>query len=205
MYEAWSAKIVAPYERVTSPVGVVVINGHPKLQKLINSKNQGKTQSESGLGDVEAFVSYNTCYTEKTDWSAVVTGSVKLPTADDENGLGTGKTDCGLAFDLSRSIGHFTPSLGFGYRFLGNPSGADLKNYFYGTVGLGYWVTDDTNLSLTFESDQPSSVGTNVDNELSFGVNHHITKGWDAEAHALVGLSQAAPAFGLGASLRYAF
>ena len=204
-YEGWTAKIVAPHERVTSPVGVIVLNGHPKIQNKLNTLNQGKTQTESGVGDIELLASYDFVHDQQTDWNVSLTGSVKLPTADDEKGLGTGKTDYGLALDLSRSIGRFTPSVGFGYRLIGNPSGADLKNYAYASIGLGYWITDKTNLNLTFESDQRSSVSSNVDNELSFGLNHHLGKAWDIEAHLVVGLSQAAPDFGTGASVRYAF
>jgi hypothetical protein len=204
-YEAWTARVFAPYERVTSPVGVVVIGGHPRLEKRINALNQGKTQSESGVGDVEASLSYDALKHEKTDWRAVFTGSVKLPTGDENKGLGSGKTDYGIALDLSRTIDRFVPSIGIGYRLVGNPSGADLQNYLYGIIGLGYWVTDTTNLALTFESDQRSSASSNVDNELSFGFSHHVGKSWDLEAHLLAGLSQAAPDFGFGASLRCAF
>ena len=203
--KGWTARLFAPYERVTSSVGVVVISGHPRMEKRINAQNQGKTQSESGWGDVDASLSYHALQAEKTDWRAVVTGSVKLPTGDENKGLGSGKTDYGIAFDLSRSVDRFTPSVGFGYRLVGNPSGADLKNYLYGTIGLGYWVTDTTNLALTFESDQRSSASSNVDNELAIGLNHHLAKDWDLEAHVLAGLSQAAPDFGLGASVRCSF
>jgi len=204
-YEGWTARLFAPYERVTSPVGVVIISGHPRLQKLANAKNQGKTQTESGPGDVELFASYDFSHEHQTDWKVAFTGSVKLPSADEAKGLGTGKTDYSLAVDLSRPIGHFTPSIGFGYRFIGNPSGADLRNYFYASVGAGYWITDATNLNLTFESDQRASATSNVDNELSVGLNHHLAKGWDLETHILAGLSQAAPDFGLGASVRCSF
>ena len=203
--QGWTAKIVAPYEHITSPVGVIVIGGHPKLQRRLNAKNEGKTQTESGLGDIETSLSYNVCHDLNTDWNAVVTGSVKLPTADDEKGLGSGKIDYGLALDLSRAIGRFTPALGLGYRIVGNPDGADLRNYCYASLGTGYWMTDATNLNLTFECDQRSSASSNVDNELSLGLNHHLAKAWDLEAHILAGLSTAAPNFGLGASVRYTF
>ena len=204
-YEGLSAKVTIPHEHVTSPIGVIVLNGHPRLQKRLNAQNQGKTQTEAGLGDVETSLSYNVCHELQTDWNVTITGSVKLPTADDEKGLGTGKTDYGFGIDLSRAIGRFTPSIGFGYRLIGNPTGADLRNYLYANIGAGYWITDTTNLNLTFESDQRSSAGSNVDNELSFGLNHHLAKSWDIEAHVLAGLSESAPDFGLGASVRYTF
>jgi hypothetical protein len=204
-YEAWTARVVVPHERVSGPAGIIVVSGHPRLQKLLNAKNEGKTETETGLGDIELFATYDFSHRSQSDWNVALTGSVKLPSADEDKGLGTGKTDYSLALDLSRLIGRFTPSIGFGYRFIGNPSGADLRNYFYASVGGGYWITDDTNLNLTFESDQPSSASSNVDNELSLGLNHHVGKAWDLEAHLLAGLSESAPDFGAGVSVRYMF
>jgi hypothetical protein len=64
-YEGWTARLFAPYERVTSPVGVIVISGHPRLEKRVNAQNQGKTQSESGVSDVEASLSYDTLKSKK--------------------------------------------------------------------------------------------------------------------------------------------
>ena len=204
-YEGLTTRIVIPQLRVTSPVGTVVIAGRPRLQNRINALNQGKTETESGRGDVELSASYNFLHNRETDWSLSLAGSVKLPTADDDKGLGTGKTDYGIALDLSRSFGHFTPTIGFGYRIIGNPTGANLKDYAYASIGAGFWITDTTNLSLTLESDQPDSASSGVDNELSLGLNQHLGKHWDIEAHVLVGLSKSAPDKGLGASVRFTF
>ena len=204
-YEAWSARVDVPRERVTSPVGTIVIAGRPRLQNRINARNQGLTQTESGLGDVEGSISFDACHGSQTGWSAVLTGNVKFATADEEKGLGTGKTDYGFAFDLSRTIDRLTPSIGFGYHIVGKPTGSDLKNYATGSIGLGYWLTDSTNLNLSFDCYQRSSASSNVDNELSLGLNQHLAKHWDIEAHALVGLSQSAPDYGAGASVRFSF
>ncbi len=204
-YEGLITRIVIPQLHVTSPVGTVIIAGRPRLQNRINTLNQGKTETESGRGDVELSASYDFLHNRETDWSLALGGSVKLPTADDEKGLGTGKTDYGIALDLSRSFGRFTPSIGFGYRIVGNPTGADLKNYAYASIGVGFWITDTTNLSLNFESDQPYSASSGVDNGLTLGLNQHLGKRWDIEAHVLVGLSESAPDKGLGASVRFTF
>jgi hypothetical protein len=204
-YRTWSARIYVPHEHVTSPQSSVVINGRPRLQNRINAKNQGKTVSESGLGDIELSLSYNASAALSKSWSAVLTGAVKLPTADEEKGLGTGKADYGFALDLSRSFDRLSLSASFGYRVVGNPTGAELQNYAYGNAGFGYWITDTTNLHLAFECYQRYSAKTNVDNELSFGVNQHLADHWDLEVHALAGLSQSAPDYGAGASVRYSF
>jgi len=111
----------------------------------------------------------------------------------------------GLGFSLARNIGRLTPSIGFGYRVVGKPEGSDLKNYTYGSVGLGYWVTDSTNLNLSFNTYQSSSESSGVDNELSLGLNQNLGKHWDLEIHALAGLSTHAPDYGAGTSVRFSF
>ena len=204
-YRVWSAQVYVPYEQITSPLGTVVINGRPRLQNRINAKNQDKTETESGLGDAELSLSYNASKAFSRNWSVVLTGAVKLPTADEEKGLGTGKTDYGFALDLSRSFDRLSLSTSFGYRIVGKPTGSDLCNYAYGNAGFGYWITDTTNLHLAFECYQRYSTTTNVDNELSFGVNQHLADHWDIEAHALAGLSQSAPDYGAGTSVRFSF
>jgi hypothetical protein len=204
-YRTWSTQVYIPYEQITSPLGTIVINGRPRLQNRINAKNQGKTETESGLGDAELSLSYNTSKAFSKNWSVVFTGAVKLPTADEEKGLGTGTTDYGCALDLSRSFDRLSLSTSFCYRIVGKPTGSDLCNYAYGNAGFGYWITDTTNLHLAFECYQRYSTTTNVDNELSFGVNQHLADHWDLEVHALAGLSQSAPDYGAGASLRLSF
>jgi hypothetical protein len=201
--EGWSAKVIAPYERVTGPVGLIVINGHPRLEKRLNEINKGKTQTASGIGDAEIWLSRE--IVGKEDWSASFSGMIKLPTGDDEKGLGSGKTDYGLSLDVSRKVDRFIPSLGVGYRFVGKIDGAELRDYFYCSAGLSYWLTDDTNFNITFESDQPASKGSHVDNEISVGVNRHFGQRWDVEFHLLAGLSNAAPDFGAGGSFRFSF
>lgn len=204
-YEAWSARVYMPHERITSPVGTVIIAGRPRLTARLNARNQGKTETVSGLGDVETSISYDAAHKSEKGWSAVFTGTVKFATADEEEGLGTGKRDFGLGFNLSRNIGHLTPSVGFGYRVVGKPEGSDLKNYAYGSVGLGWWATDTTNLNLSFDTYQASSKSSGVDNEISLGLNQNLGKHWDVEVHALAGLSTNAPDYGAGTSLRFSF
>ncbi|MFT3783984.1 MAG: transporter [Nibricoccus sp.] len=204
-YDAWSTRVYVPYEHVESPAGTVVIAGRPRLTARLNARNQGKTHTESGIGDAEASVSFDACHDLKNDWSAVITGTVKLATGDEEKGLGTGKKDYALGLNLSRNIDRLTPSVGLGYRFVGKPTASDLKDYAYASVGLGWWATDATNLNVSFDSYQPSSKSSGVDNELSFGVNQHLGKHWDIEAHILIGLTDAAPDLGLGCSVSVTF
>jgi len=61
-YEAWSARVYIPHERITSPVGTVIIAGRPRITARLNARNQDKTETASGLGDVETSISYDAAH-----------------------------------------------------------------------------------------------------------------------------------------------
>lgn len=75
----------------------------------------------SGIGDTLVSLSYT--WFDPDRWMPFVefTTSVKIPTASDENLIGTGKYDWILQIDLAKPIGRFTPFASLAYRFNGSP------------------------------------------------------------------------------------
>ncbi|MGH9749696.1 MAG: transporter [Candidatus Polarisedimenticolia bacterium] len=62
---------------------------------------------------------------------------VKIPTADQEEGLGTGERDYGAGFVYVQPLGKYWQLLGdAGYRWMGDPEGVDFKNRIRGSLGL---------------------------------------------------------------------
>jgi hypothetical protein len=94
---------------------------------------------EHGIGDL--MVSAKWQVIEKCPLGArhALVPSVKFPTADDENGLGSGKTDYDLTWIASRSLGGKTGiHLNLGYSWIG---GSDDNVLHYG-LALDYQLTD---------------------------------------------------------------
>ena len=106
-------------------------------------------RTESGLGDVIVAATYN-FYDNKASGIALdVTGRVKLPTASEQRGLGSGKTDAALQLDANRDFQRASLFGTVGYKWLGKPEGADLKNVLYSSLGASYKVTDAGSLVAT--------------------------------------------------------
>jgi hypothetical protein len=229
--EDWTIKLNAPYVRLTTPAGITWIGNKPYITGNVKFlpilRAQGMTlkqflklsaqersdfiakyapsQTNSGLGDIDLSTRYNAYHNKDNGWDIGVTGAVSFGTADSDKGLGTGRAEYDLSVDISKTLGRFTPSISFGYHKNCNLEGVDLRDYLYGSIGSSFWITDNTNISLTFTNAQRSSDSGNIDNELYFSVNHNVTKHCDIEVHALTGLSQGTPDWGAGASVRFSF
>ena len=81
-----------------------------------------------------------------------VTGKVKLPTASEADGLGTGKTDC-----IAQTDAYYTmrPGLaafaGVGFRHFGDPAGANFRDVFSGNTGLSWKVLPQMTIGASFD------------------------------------------------------
>jgi len=94
---------------------------------------------EHGIGDLTVGAKWQ--FIEKCPLGArhALAPSVKLPTADDESGLGSGKTDYDLTWITSRSVGNKTAiHLNLGYSWIG---GSDDDVLHYG-VALDFQLSD---------------------------------------------------------------
>jgi outer membrane protein OmpA-like peptidoglycan-associated protein len=94
---------------------------------------------QSGFGDVKLGAKYKLLddYVGGDPVALAIKGFVKLPTADENKGLGTGKVSGGLDLLLSKHLNkkadvHF----GVGYQINGDPAGANIGNAFKWGVGL---------------------------------------------------------------------
>src|SRR3954469_13903655 len=127
----WTAKLVVPWIRITGPGNVV---GAPGDTVVLGGASTGR-RTESGLGDVVASAFYNVLNERSAPFGLDLGGKVKLGTADENRGLGTGKNDFSVQADAFKPMGALTPFASFGYRWYGDPSGVDFKNVFYYSLG----------------------------------------------------------------------
>jgi len=95
--------------------------------------------TESGLGDI--LVGGRYYFNEEGKYPDIEgVASIKLPTADKDKGLGTGKSDAGIRMEASK---HFHKIMfweaGLGFTWMGDPAGIDYQNRW--TITLESAVT----------------------------------------------------------------
>lgn len=159
--------------------------------------------TESGLGDIVAVATMNLIDNE--DWVADVTGKVKFPTASESRGLGSGKADYALQANVDKYFGAPYVSMGLGYRWLGEPTGVNLDNVVYGSIGGGYKLSDQVSAGVSYDWSTASSDGAPDPQEVSIYGSYKINDSYKLSGSLYAGLSNASPDVGGGLTLNYNF
>src|SRR5688572_6853119 len=128
--DRWIFKLTLPYLYVSGGQNVV-----PGIGAVNRSRG---TSSASGMGDVVAAATWNAHYDPQSMLGLDLTGKVKLGTADERKGLGTGENDFSFGADLYKSIERMTLFAGLGYTLFGDPPGFRLNDGFYWSLGASW-------------------------------------------------------------------
>jgi outer membrane protein OmpA-like peptidoglycan-associated protein len=126
------------------------------------------TPWETGVGDIKLGVKYKFLDDYLGDAVGLsVRGFVKVPTADEDKGLGTGKTSFGGDLVLSKNLGEVLDLHGsIGYQVNGDPDNVDLANAFKWALGLNVpacsWIQLQAELMSTKYTGGDESVRTGI-------------------------------------------
>ncbi len=202
-------KLTVPYVEINSPGKVQIVNAMPPgpgpgplvAGPIVAATPRGRA---SGLGDMVASASYNVFYDAPSGLLLDLGGKIKLPTADKDKGLGTGKFDLGLQADVYKTLGRATTLLAsLGYTWMGKPEGENFRNIAYASLGVAHPIDPDTTLSAFLDYRQAVVAGSAAPRELTVYLTRRLDKNWKIQAYLLAGMSDASPRKGLGATLAY--
>lgn len=120
-----------------------------------------------GLGDIILKGRYYAVQQEGP-WPFIdLVGSVKIPTADEDKGLGTGEADFTVMAEFARRLENedWMVLADVGYTFVGEPSGYDVDNRWRYSLGLAYQV--DPKLTVSSYLDGRTAIFEGKDDPLS--------------------------------------
>ena len=153
--------------------------------------------SESGLGDTTVDLSYRFIDESDTLPEMSVHGGVKLPTADEDKGLGTGEMDFQMGVELIKELGGWSVDLGLDYNILGDPDDYDLDNYVsaYGELSTGLLPR----LTTIFKLAGAQAASEESDAELTAGLecDYDFDQAGTLYAGMDAGLSDGSPDFAM--------
>lgn len=98
---------------------------------------------ENGVGDLTLGAKWR--FLEERAWlpRQALVPSVKFPTAEEDDGLGSGETDYDLTWIASKALTErLGAHLNAGYSFIGEPSGEDLGDIVHYGVAIDYQLAD---------------------------------------------------------------
>lgn len=197
----WALKLTVPYIRITGPGNVV---GAGADRVTLPGGAAGR-RTESGLGDVVASAFYGVLTERSASFGLDLGAKVKLGTADETKGLGTGQNDFSLQADAYKPIGQLTLFGSLGHRWYGDPPGIDLRNVFYWSVGGSYRLSGEASAGLAYDYRPAITAGGGEISELTAFVTRRMTREWKLQPYFVLGFGRASPDWGGGAQLAYSY
>jgi hypothetical protein len=183
----WSLKATLPWLQIDGPGGV---SGDGRVVTSNNITTRRTT--ESGQGDLVAG---------EQKFYVDLTAKVKLPTASESRGLGTGKTDYAFAADVYKGMGAVTALATLGYRVLGEPTGVNLDNVWFGTVGGVYKINGQNSVGLTADYREATTSTGSALREYTLFYSHKFDDTYKLQTYLVHGDTQSSIDWGGGMML----
>lgn len=191
----WLFEARAPWLRIEGPATIVAGGGSP---------TRPTAAAESGLGDVTVGATYRSKRgPEAVNFATTV--RTKLPTADEQRGLGTGEADYTGQFDLYRSFGRITPFGSVGYTWFGDSTLYPLEDGAYASGGAHFRTGGSTVFTVAYNWRQRLIAGGDHGSDALIALTHDLGSRWRIMLYALKGFTDASPDQGAGLHLTCRF
>ena len=168
-----------------------LVYGIAERQEVIVEAPFLSRKGEYGIGDVVIGTKYVFVRESKRLPGIAASFELKLPTGDEERGLGSGEFDYDLRLRAQKTWRWFTGILNVGYTFIGEPElggdPQDRRNVFFTSFAQEYQVHEKTKLLSEIywlnseEPGQPHRLAANI------GFKHKVRP--DLTVHASAGKS----------------
>lgn len=193
-------RLTVPYLSVRAPSGTLFTD--PGGQPIPGT---GTRTTESGLGDVVGSVTLYDVINNRNNAIAMdLTGKVKLATADENKGLGTGEHDYSLQADFYKFFDRFTLLASAGYKVRGDPIGVDLENVFLASAGGIYQFRSQTRLGVIYDYRESAFATGEAIREVTGFVSKRLNDTWRLQFYLVNGQSDSSPDWGGGIMLKAA-
>jgi hypothetical protein len=199
--ERWMGALYVPFLRVSGPASVVGLGP----DAIVLPGTSGGRRRAQGLGDIVASATYKTVTDPGAPLLLDLGAKIKFGTADEGEGLGTGKNDYSVQADVVKPVGPVSAFAMLGYRWYGDPPGLELRNAFFGSVGAAWRDGSGTTLGASYDFRQPTVDGGARVSEVILFFAHPLGPQWRAQLYFIRGFTDASPDAGVGAVLSYRF
>jgi len=167
----------------------------------------GPVETNSGLGDMilkGSYYVFKEDYKEGLDLSAVA--KIKLPTADEGKGLGTGEFDETAGIEFAKELGPgWSVFVDAYYTFIGDPKGLDLNNRFSFDAGVSAGLSAGLTASVSYAQDSSVLSGGSAQRIVAADLDYGLTDALHIFGGASMGLNSASQDYGINGGLSVRF
>ncbi len=195
-YKKFTLKTTIPYLHKTGPRPVIRDVGS------VNSGPRRITKTESGLGNINASLSYRFFYSPKFNFMSDIRAKVFIGNASQSKGLGTGKTDYSFRLSVYKFINDFTPFARVGYKVYSHPR---LNDVFFTHLGFSYKLTDWLSGGLNYAWREKVSNKGEDKNQITVFSTQKLDQHWKIQEHIIKGFGRSTADWGAGFSVSYSY
>lgn len=163
----------------------------------LTTEGPGTAGAESGLGDIVLRGGRILSADAAGDFSLYGALALKLPTADEARGLGTGETDLGAFLSARRALGRLRFNVQGGYIKTGLAHMGGLRDVLLYGAGLST-VAGRGHAHVSLDGRTPLVHGARSPLEISAGGLYPLGDRYWVKGSAFGGLNEGGPAFGVG-------
>lgn len=159
-----------------------------------------------GIGDLTVGAKWQ--FLGESTWlpRQAIVPSVKLPTADDDKGLGSGETDYNLTWVASKSLGEkMGAHINVGCSWIGEPKGEDVGDVVRWGLALDYQITNPLQWVGEVFAEKELQDGTDTVVQFNIGFRWNPTESLSLDIAGGSRISGDAPDFISTAGLTWAF
>jgi len=182
---SWTAGVNGSYQRFTAPVPDLGLPSALPAQHTI-----------SGSGDTSVSLRYDIDARYTGMWFTSVSTRIKLPTASEAEGLGTGKVDATLAVDAIRPLGAWAVFASAGHTWRGGSSRFSENTIWNASAGVDYRLTPRWNVGASYDWRQ-LGIGGQTAGVYSYA-RYRITDSLSVTGYSIAGLDRNSPDYSIG-------
>lgn len=193
--------VTVPYVSQRGNAAVAAVDG----SVFQINQSTGPVATNSGLGDIVLRGGYQLLAESKeVPFDLTLTGKLKLPTADETKGLGTGELDAGLGIELARSLpSGYTGYIDLSYTATGDPPGLDLDDRVFFDIGFSRVLRPGWTVCAFYEESNTLVKDATRIRNLTVNFEYKVDAGTRLFFGGTLGLTETSPDYGMtiGASL----
>jgi hypothetical protein len=180
----WRFKLTLPWLSIEGDG--VTVDGSGNVVITDNSSNG--TGRVSGMGDVVFGMTYEFPTIGKHLFDGTL--KIKLPTADSDAGLGTGKVDLIYQLDYAYADKKFMPFSSIGYKRYGQPDDYTLDSVMFGSLGGQFNMPSGSSFGLSWNYQQAATASSTDKRDVMGYFNFKLGKTWSATLYGIKGNSE---------------
>lgn len=198
----WTFRATVPFLEINGPADVIV-GDDGGGGETTGAPGTGPRRVVSGLGDTTLATTYSINRLRGTRAYLDLIGRVRLPTGDDDKGLGVGAVDAGLNAELGWDGPKGGGYLNLGRRFLGDSDEFQREDGW--TASTGGWVNATRKVQIGgYYSWREASLSNGINpEELGAYVGYRFSRQWRVQFTGYTGLSEGSPDVGAAISLSF--